>query len=498
MQSRELKFKIIKNFTLSFFILTFAFYIPLSAHAGFLDKVKSGANFISGFSSVPGVSKGGTGGSKVPILDEATVGLLNKEVGTKKISIPGLGSTSLPIPGASGSQDGIWYALARMAINKITKDVVGWIRTGGRDGKPLFITNWEDFLKDVANEASGIFIEDFQLTEICLPFKPRLQLLIGGNSPYYQRAQCTIKDVARNVENFYRDFKQGGWKSWFQITMVPQNNFYGSYYLALEEKLLREAGAIEAKKSEAIAGGGFLGSEICATYRDNTCIRWEITSPGTLVQDQLEEVFGSDIRQLELADEIDEIIAAAFQRLISSLRGKTTRGLLPAEKSADDPIKQFGENTETENLAAWKNIANTLEIQGFIDELEKIAVMVKPDTITKLNSLIDVLEQINSCAPKTADERIASAEANIRQIKDPGGDIENINKIIGEIINGQEEIANAESVETVQRLIEDMKAALDIVVQIINAAQAENDQIAQLILGAQEELTACQETTKNE
>lgn len=478
--------------------LIISILMPIFVYAGFLDQIKGATNFISSFSGVPGVTGvsggGGTVGSRVPVFDEATKAIQDKEVGTKKINIPGLGKTNLPVPGVSGSLDSAFYALARMAINKITKDVVEWIRTGGRDGKPLFITNWEDFLKDVANEASGIFIEDFKLTEICQPFKPRLELILRtGRDPYYRRAQCTIKDVARNVENFYRDFKQGGWKTWFEITLVPQNNFYGAYYLALEEKLIRETGALEAKKSEAIAGGGFLGAEICATYRDNTCIKWEITSPGTLVQDQLEEVFGSDIRQLELADEIDEIIAAAFQRLLSNLRGKTTRGLLPAEKPADDIITQFGDNTEKENLAVWKNIANTLEIQRFIDELEKTAVVVKPDSVKKLESLMGVLETINSCAPKSADGRIVSAEASIKQIRGVGGDIENITRIIVEMSKGQEEIAAAQKVETVQQLIEDMRAAINIAVQVINTSQDENDKLAQLILSANEELTACQE-----
>src|SRR3989344_8229918 len=162
MQNHNSKFKIIKNFTLSFFILTFAFYIPLSAHAGWFDNLKSAAGLVQGFSSVPGVISGGGGatGSRVPVFDEATEELRKKEVGTKKINIPKIGSVSLPIPGASGSLDGIAYQLARMAINKIAKDVVNWIRTGGRGSKPLFVTNWQDFLKDVANEASGIFIKE--------------------------------------------------------------------------------------------------------------------------------------------------------------------------------------------------------------------------------------------------------------------------------------------------------------------------------------------------
>ena len=146
--------------------------------------------------------------------------------------------------------------------------------------------------------------------------------------------------------------------------MVPQNNFYGSYYLALEEKLIRESGALEAKKSEAIAGGGFLGQEKCTEWetdeefrkrRDKIysqtqvtspvepiCKKYQTVTPGTLIQDQLEEVFSSDIRQLELADEIDEIIGAAFQRLFSELR-KSQQGVLKTDKDSEDPITKFNQ-----------------------------------------------------------------------------------------------------------------------------------------------------------
>src|SRR3989344_5716541 len=359
-------------------ITTFALIFAPLVHAGLFDVFKQSAGLIEGFGGVPGVSGGGGSlGSRVPVFDEATEEIKKKEVGTKKISIPGVGSANFPIPGASGSLDGIAYQLARMAINKITKDIVNWIRTGGRGSKPLFVTNWEDFLKDVANEASGIFIQDLQLTEICQPFKPRLQLLLGsGRAPYYQRAQCTIKDVARNVENFYKDFKQGGWTKWFEITMIPQNNLYGSYYLAREEQLVRESSAIEAKKSEAIAGGGFLGQEKCVSvakrkseggsYPDDfegpmPCLSWQTVTPGTLIQDQLEEVFSSDIRQLELADEIDEIIGAAFQRLFSELR-KSQQGVLKTDKDSEDPLTKFQQGTQSDVSTAKQQVSNSVEL----------------------------------------------------------------------------------------------------------------------------------------
>ena len=509
MQNHNSKFKIIKNFTLSFFILTFTFYIPLSVHAGWFDTFKSAAGLVQGFSGIPGLSgSGGATGAEVPVFNRAIEEIKKKEVGTKKINIPGVGSVSLPVPGASGSLDGIAYQLARMALNKITKDIVSWIKGGGRNGKPLFVTNWEDFLKNVANEASGIFIEELELTEICKPFKPRIQLLIGGGkAPYYQRARCTIEDVANNVERFYANFKQGGWTRWFQITMVPQNNFYGAYYLSLEEKLIRESTALEAKQSEAIAGGGFLGQEKCAEWKKPTytnpeddpnfypgypgekpvCLKYETITPGTLIQDQLEEVFSSDIRQLELADEIDEIIGAAFQRLLSNMRGKALNGTKQGVTS-QAPINQFIDDTRSEVPAAIQQVSNTLELPQAIT-LSQQTAGIKQDSISKANSLVGVFGNINSCQTGSGDSRIAISESNITQLEK---DIQNINTITAQLTAGEQELAKAESTDVVYQLYSDLRSAIDIVISLYDSAIAENNQIAGEIASAEQELETCQ------
>lgn len=495
-QNTSMKFKI-KNFILFFFILIFVFYTPLSASAFFHDKLLGAANLISGFASIPRVgSAGSVIGARVPVFDQATEDIKKKEVGTT-ISIPGLGSASLPIPGASGSLDSIFYNIARMALKKITNDIVAWIRNGGRNGKPLFITNWEDFLKGVANEASGIFIEEFELTEICRPFKPRVRLLlgIGRGSPYWERASCTIEDVTRNVEDFYRDFKRGGWKRWFEITMVPQNNFYGSYYLALEEKLMRETAALEAKQSEAIAGGGFLGAEICVNQGPSGCIEWEITSPGALIQDQLEEVFGSDIRQLELADEIDEVVSAAFQALFNGLRGRSSRGILKSQTPAEDPVTQFNNQNNQNDVPGLRiQVSNSLALNEKITLASRIAYL-KNDSVLKIETLIGVLESINSClsssgnTQNSTEGRIKIATENIAQLRQ---DIEHATTITTLMQEAVAQLAAASTIEAINAMIPDLKAASDIVVSLESTAFAENQQIDVERAATDQELKTCE------
>ncbi|MEK7502841.1 MAG: hypothetical protein AAB556_00155, partial [Patescibacteria group bacterium] len=316
-------------------------------------------------------------------------------------------------------------------------------------------------------------------------------------APYYQRARCTIEDVANNVERFYRDFKRGGWARWFQITMVPQNNFYGAYYMSLEEKLIRESTALEAKQSEAIAGGGFLGQEECVeTAKPPTpdfvgpmpCIKYKTITPGSLVQDQLEQVFRSDIRQRELADEIDEIIGAAFQRLMSNMRGKALNGKRQGVSSSA-PINQFNTETQNELPAAKQQVSNTLELPQAI-ALAGQTASIKQDSITKVRQLISVFESVNSCRSTDPDNdpRIKTSKDNIAQLEK---DAININIMKTQLEKGEQGLAIATSTDSVYESYTDLKAAIDFIISLYDSAVAENNQIAGEITQIQQELDAC-------
>lgn len=485
-------------------LLLVSFLLPYVAYAFFpgFDKliqaataIKSGSDLVKGFTGVgiPGVS--GSSGSKVPILDEATIALQQKEVGTKKITVPG----TQGFLGISVSWDKLAWGLANMAIHKITKDIVGWIQTGGRNGKPLFITNWEDFLKGVANEASGIFIDELKLTEICRPFKPRLQLLLesGSGGTYRQRAQCTIQDVTRNVENFYKDFKQGGgWERWFEITMVPQNNFYGAYYMALEEKLLRESLTVEAKKSEALAGGGFLGEETCVRLDPITekCTKFSILTPGKTIERQLNDVLAppSGEKRLEVADEIDEIISAAFTRLLTSIRGKSKNNKEKLGIVSPEPLKEFVDDTKKEVPGAAEQVLGTIELPQAIALSEQTS-RIKEDSISKIrNQLIGTIESLNTCRSITSESQIKEQKDRIEQLEK---DVGNLNIITAQLRVGQEQLENSKTTDEVYESFTDLKAAVDTVISLYNSSIDENNQIVAEIESAQSELEQCQKTT---
>ena len=458
-------------------------------------------------SIIPNLGVSGATGSEVPVFNRAIDEIKKKEVGA--VNLPGIGSLALP---TGSSWDSLAWNIANMAIHKITQDIVNWIRTGGRNGKPLFITNWEDFLKDVGNEASRFFIEELNFTEICQPFKPRLQLtlsLSGGS--YYRRAQCTILDVARNVESFYRDFKQGGWQRWFEITMVPQNNFYGSYYLALEEQLSRQLSALEAKQLEVTASGGFLGEETCVetakreseggTYPDDfvgplPCVKYDVITPGKTIERQLNDVLrppsGED--RLQVADEIDEVIAAALTKLLGTIRGKTNsngqkNGIFqPQIPPGQDPLKIFGDETQDELSKQKEEVLGALGLSQAID-LSGRTMTLKQNSISKVNELIDTFKKINTCKARSADERIEISQNNIIQLQT---DIQNISNLSIQLIQGEQNIKNSTNTDELSQLLDELKSSADTAISFYDSALAENGQVAAELESIKKELQICQ------
>lgn len=141
----------------------------------------------------------------------------------------------------------------------VTNDIIGWINGGGT---PRFVQDWEAFLKDAVNEAGGDFLNTLSGGFLCKPFAFQIKLALMP-VPYYQAARCTLKDIGANMQNFFSNFSGGGgWGTWLQVAQ-PQNNFYGSYLMALTEKEKREALEREKREKEAMSGGGYLSAKKC-------------------------------------------------------------------------------------------------------------------------------------------------------------------------------------------------------------------------------------------
>ncbi|MFA4890161.1 MAG: hypothetical protein WC587_00790 [Candidatus Paceibacterota bacterium] len=374
----------------------------------------------------------------------ATAGLA--EYGTKKAtSVPADTTLAAEVTGTAGAAGGkldtfanclkqhvltpVYRMIAKMIIREISKGIIDWINRGF-EGNPIFVQDPSAFLNDVANQASGAFIKQLGMEGLlCSQFRPQLLFSLKYNAaPGMERFRCTLGDAVRNWEGFMNDFNQGGWSSWLKVTTEPQNNPWGTYLMAQDEIAQREAAAQDRQKMELSWGSGFLSlkkcsegttsqEDACITVCDNSvgnygeededwnqcheeCMADEMsatescdasggqmlnTTPGTLISDQIKGALGSELRQLEVAKEIDEIIAALVNQLwkmgVSGLAGHSSSG------SAGEDVATL----ENKRAGTIKNINDSLQLEEDYKNIKAKSVAElengKSSVMTKLGEL---------------------------------------------------------------------------------------------------------------
>jgi hypothetical protein len=228
--------------------------------------------------------------------------------------------------------DSIGVQTIKLVMRQFTNSIVDWINNGF-EGGPAFITDPENFFLGVADRAAGNFLEQLQVGTpfgtttkgfLCKPFAldVRLALNLNYNRRFRDEIGCTLTDVGNNLENFGNDFSQGGWGQWFAMTQNSQNHRDGAFLKAQGALEISVAGAQFAPLKDSDWGNGFLSFRKCEDPNEQTgeCDRYgPARTPGTVVENQLSDALGSDLRQWELADEFDEIIGALLNQLMKQV-----------------------------------------------------------------------------------------------------------------------------------------------------------------------------------
>ncbi|PCI30271.1 hypothetical protein COB55_00630 [Candidatus Wolfebacteria bacterium] len=229
--------------------------------------------------------------------------------------------------------DGIGWAIGKQILRHITQSTVNWINSGF-EGGPSFIQNPQEFFTDLGYQITGQFIDELGYGFLCEPFdlsiKYALRLNFNYGAPgYIDRYRCTAETIINNFQDGPVDLD-----GFFKVAVTTNNNPYGSYLQAKEELSLRIMGKEYVKEKELSWGNGFLSQTRCAVWGEagvdegpvqkdtptgRICLEQEVVTPGVIIEEQLAGVLKSDISQLELADELNEIIGALANTLISKV-----------------------------------------------------------------------------------------------------------------------------------------------------------------------------------
>jgi hypothetical protein len=220
--------------------------------------------------------------------------------------------------------DGIAWLAINLILQKLSESIITWINSGFK-GSPTFLQNIEQYTTEIADRVAGELIWGSELSFLCSPFQLDVRLALQlqyaeGRDFLSNRNQCTFSGVINNLNQFINgDFFAGGWNSWFDMTQRPVNNAYGELLLA-STKL---NASIENRQGQEIRlldwGKGFLSMKSCQTYavETGTTEICDNVTPGTAIENQLNNMLDSGHRRLIVADEINEIVSALFAQLVS-------------------------------------------------------------------------------------------------------------------------------------------------------------------------------------
>ena len=278
--------------------------------------------------------------------------------------------------------DSIAFALAKTLLAKLTDSVINWINTGF-EGNPFYVGDSGNFFKNVIKDELQIAVDDlknlgsvyFDTIRQEVIYNARRTLrdeigftldadIVSGICGYAQyeaedfcREQLTPEARSELTHAFTRGYIPFQWSTWDSLTQNCGNNIFCANTSAAEYALHQRQERVTQLNTELNRSGGFLDKKVCKDpgyQRDleewkaevdsysipqdddfmgppqssidpstlpprPVCDEMIIQTPGRVIADKLTSNLGTSERQLELADELNESIAAIFNALIEKL-----------------------------------------------------------------------------------------------------------------------------------------------------------------------------------
>jgi hypothetical protein len=341
--------------------------------------------------------------------------------------------------------DGLAWALAKALVQSMVASTVNWINSGFQ-GSPSFLTNPEGYFADVGDQVTGNFISNTGiLSNLCSPFSADLRLALAlGQAGYGSRYKCTLNSVIANVKNstvngmsiqgfMNGDFSQGGWPAFISLS-EPQNN-ESSAYLQAHSDLLQQIGAKQSSINQQLTQGhGFLSFQSCTdvtasisgggsfapqslglsndqyaqlqknvagTYNTGNGTSIQQTAdatgehykqcstqtPGSVISASLNKSLGATQDSLVTADEIDEVIGALMNQLVSTI---LTGGLHSASQKSSGQTQSF-----IDQMSAEQNPVLQSQIQKLVNNIGQYVAPATQDKAV-LDQILGIYDDLKS------------------------------------------------------------------------------------------------------
>lgn len=305
--------------------------------------------------------------------------------------------------------DPLAWLVSTASISEFTAGIIDWINTGGPDGGPTFVTDLGQFLKDIVDSEIADFFaegEGSPLEFLCEPWGDDIKraLSVNVNKPFGGdggRAGCTLDKIIGNIEDasdfLDGDFSKGGWDGWFELTV--NNNPYRDYLESAAELEMRIAAEQYKETTLLDFGSGFFSS------KDGS---GSITTPGTIIKQQLERTINSSLERLEVADELIEVIESLLVDLVFQL-GSSLGGLRGASDGGANSLTSRLRDSAIDSLIMEETGIGAI-IATIQEEESYQAIKQTAFDATQVSKRL--LARLRECY----DDKVADAEAGLIEL----------------------------------------------------------------------------------
>ena len=333
--------------------------------------------------------------------------------------------------------------IAKRIIDYIVDQTVQWIQGGG---KPQFVTDWKGFLKKAGDIAFDQVIKDVGLARLCEPFSLQVRISLLPVQGFSTRISCTLDSVVKNIEDFYKNFENGGWIA-YNEAWQPQNNYFGQMLMIHDQILTETSKEVTAQANDALAGKGFLSVKKCIAWQtpldpqtgqpsgERKCVREEIVTPGDTVGVAVGNAITSDTQwAANIQSWTSALVNALINRLITEgvglMGGSGTGG-----GSSYYPPEYQDVRIEEQKQQDQQMIA---EVQKFTKEWQYL-YDAKSKSLSYSQQELVILNNLRSrnCQPPVSDAEIQNTQADINRLQTEvnalKAKIDEANKLIAQI-----------------------------------------------------------------
>lgn len=299
--------------------------------------------------------------------------------------------------------DGIAIAMKEHLIRGLIRGLITYINTGF-DGGPGYMQDKDALLANEQDQVFEAYINNpDNFSSLCSAWESDVRLALAtqyasavagsqvtqlsasgtgtGNQVYTGGiASCTVQ-----AEGYAGSNGEGTdyWSNFLAKTTTTGGNPVTTY-MAVENDLAENIQSrIQDRIEEVQRNGGFFDVTYCndgtAGYSEIPGVAvgsgtrdCKITTPGTVINHQLNNALGSDVRRLELADEFDELINALVGKLLEMVfSGKGLKGTTDQQPGEEESLVDQYYNSLDEEGVAQSFEALVVQLQRRDDSVDE-------------------------------------------------------------------------------------------------------------------------------